>query len=53
MRNITSSVIMQLQSTAFGGLQAKIQQAGIDLCCLDGEKEVGSYDNPVFATYSC
>ena len=39
--NITSCVTMQLQSTtAFGGLQAKIQQAStcIDLCCLDSEK---------------
>ena len=51
MRNITSSVTMQLQSTtvltAFGGLQVKIQQASVDLCCLDGEKVVGSHDNPV------
>ena len=57
MRNITSCVTMQLQSTtvltAFGGLEAKIQQPSIELCCLDGEQVVGSHDNPVFATYSC
>ena len=29
------------------------QDTAIDLCCLDGEKVVGSPDNPVFATYSC
>ena len=57
VRNITSCVTMQLQSTtvltAFGGLLAKIQQPSIDLCCLDGEKVVGRHDNPVLATYSC
>ena len=38
--------------TAFGGLQAKIQQPSIDLSCLDGEKVAGSHDNPIFSTYS-
>ena len=57
VRNTKSCVTMPLQSTtvlaAFGGLYAKILQASIDLCCLGGEKLVGSCDNPVFATYSC
>ena len=42
VHNITSCVTMQLQSTtvltAFGGLYAKSE----DLCCLDGEKVVGT-----------
>ena len=39
---ITSYVIMQLQCiAAFGGLQAKLQQMKVVLCCLDGENVVG------------
>ena len=49
--------VMQLQFTtvltAFGDLEAKIQQPSIDLCCLDGKKVVCSHDNPVLTTYSC
>ena len=40
---ITSYVTMQLQCTAaFGGLQAKLQQMKVVLCCLDGKNVVGS-----------
>ena len=40
---ITSYVTMQLQCiAAFGGLQAKLQQMKVVLCCLDGENVVGS-----------
>ena len=36
---ITSYVTMQLQCiAAFGGLQAKLQQMKVVLCCLDGKK---------------
>ena len=33
-------------------LLAKLQQASVVLCCLDGEKVAASRDNPVFAFYS-
>ncbi len=46
---ITSYVTMQLQCTAaFGGLQAKLQQMKVVLCCLDGENVVGSREDPGF-----
>ena len=46
---ITSYVTMQLQcTTAFGGLQAKLQQMKVVLCCLDGESVVGSREDPGF-----
>ena len=42
-------VTMQLQCTAaFGGLQAKLQQMKVVLCCLDGENVVGSREDPGF-----
>ena len=41
-QKITSYVTMQLQCiAAFGGLQAKLQQMKVVLCCLDGENVVG------------
>ena len=47
---------MQLQSicaiAAFGGLQAKLQQMKVLLCCLDGEYLVGSHKDSVFVAYS-
>ena len=50
---ITSYVTMQLQCTAaFGGLQAKVQQMKVVLCCLDGENVVGSREDPGFLAYS-
>ena len=52
-QNITSYVTMQLQCTAaFGGLQAKLQQMKVVLCCLDGENVVGSREDPGFLAYS-
>ena len=36
----TPYVTMQLQLAAFGGLQAKLQQMKVVLCCLDGENVV-------------
>ena len=49
---ITSYVTMQLQCTAaFGGLQAKLQQVKVVLCCLDGENVVGSRED-CFLAYS-
>ena len=40
---------MQLQCiAAFEGLQAKLQQMKVVLCCLDGENVVGSRENPGF-----
>ena len=49
---ITSYVTMQLQCTAaFGGLQAKLQQMKVVLCCLDGENVVGSREDPGFLAY--
>ena len=42
----TSYVTMQLQCTAaFGGLQAKLQQMKVVLCCLDGESVVDSRED--------
>ena len=50
---ITSYVTMQLQCiAAFEGLQAKLQQMKVVLCCLDGENVVGSRKNPGFLAYS-
>ena len=50
---ITSYVTMQLQCiAAFGGLQAKLQQMKVVLCCLDGENVVGSRIDPGFLAYS-
>ena len=50
---ITSYVTMQLQCiAAFGGLQAKLQQMKVVLCCLDGESVVGSRKDPVLVAYS-
>ena len=50
---ITSYVTMQLQCiAAFEGLQAKLQQMKVGLCCLDGENVVGSRENPGFLAYS-
>ena len=44
---------MQLQCiAAFGGLQAKLQQMKVVLCCLHGENVVGSRKNPGFLAYS-
>ena len=47
---ITSYVTMQLAElqciTAFGGLQAKLRQMKVVLCCLDGENVVGSRKDP-------
>ena len=49
----TSYVTMQLQCIeAFGGLQAKVQQMKVVLCCLDGENVVGSRKDPGFLAYS-
>ena len=43
---------MQLQYiAAFGGLQAKLQQMKVVLCCLDGENVVGSRKDPVLVAY--
>ena len=50
---ITSYVTMQLQCiAAFGGLQAKLQQIEVVLCCLEGENVVGSRKDPVLVAYS-
>ena len=46
---ITSYVTMQLQCIAtFGGLQVKLQQMKVVVCCLDGENLVGSLKDPVY-----
>ena len=50
---ITSYVTMQLQCIAeFGGLQAKLQQMKVVLCCLEGENMVGSCKYPGFLAHS-
>ena len=50
---ITSYVTMQLPCiAAFGGLQAKLQQMKVVLCCRDGENLVGSRKDPGFLAYS-
>ena len=50
---ITSYVTMQLQCiAAFGGLQAKLQQMMVVLCCLHGENMVGSRKDPVLVAFS-
>ena len=36
---------------AFEGLQAKLQQMKVVVCCLDGENLVGSRKDPVFVAY--
>ena len=49
---IMSHVTMQLQCiAAFGGLQAKLQQMKVVLCCLDGENFVDSHKDPGFLAY--
>ena len=51
---VKSYVTMQLQYiAAFGGLQAKLQQAKVVVSCLDGENLVGSHKDPVLMAYSC
>ena len=53
MKYVTSYVTMQLQYiVVFGGLQAKLQQTKVVVCCLDGENLVGSRKDPVSVTYS-
>ena len=43
---------MQLQCIAtFGGLQVKLQQMKVVVCCLDGENLVGSLKDPVYVAY--
>ena len=37
---------------AFGGLQAKLQQMKVVLCCLDGKNLVGRRKDPGFLAYS-
>ena len=37
---------------AFGGLQTKLQQMEVLVCCLDSENLVGSRKYPVFVVYS-
>ncbi len=37
---------------AYGGLQAKLQQMKVVVCCLDGENVVGSRKDTVLAAYS-
>ncbi len=50
---IASYVTMQLQCiAAFGGLQAKLQQMEVVLCCLDGENVVGIRKDPGFLAHS-
>ena len=50
---LRSYVTMQLQYiAAFGGLQAKLLQMKVVLCCLDGENVVGSRKDPGFLAYS-
>ncbi len=52
---VTSYITMQLQYiAAFGGLQAKLQQMMVHVvvCCVGGEKLVGSRKDPVFVVYS-
>ena len=52
-QNITSYITMQLQCiAAFGGLQTKLQQMKVVLCCLDGENVVGRCKDPVLVAYS-
>jgi hypothetical protein len=46
---------MQLQYiAAFGGLQAKLQQMTVHVvvCCVGGEKLIGSRKDSVFVVYS-
>ena len=38
--------------SSFGGLQAKLQQMKVVLCCLDGENLVGSRKDSGFLAYS-
>ena len=47
---ITSYVTMQLGCiAAFGGLQAKLQQMKVVLCCLEGENVVVSRRDPAYS----
>ena len=50
----TSYITMQLQYiiAAFGGLQAKLHQMKVVVCCLDGDSLVGSRKDPVFMVHS-
>ena len=53
---ISSYVTVQLKYKAafeFGGLQAKLQQMKVVVCCLDGENMVGSCKDLVLVAYSC
>ena len=43
---------MQCDNSSFGGLQAKLQQMKVVLCCLDGENLVGSRKDSGFLAYS-
>ena len=50
---ITSYVTTQLNCIpGLGGLQAKLQQMKVVLCCLDAENVVGSRTDPGFVAYS-
>ena len=50
---ITAYITLQLKCiAAFGGLQAKLQQMKVVVCCLDGENLVGSRKDPIFMAYS-
>ena len=47
VRNILRHTLLCNCSTAaFGGLQAKLQQMKVVLCCLDGENVVDSREDP-------
>ena len=53
VRNILRHTLLCNCSTAaFGGLQAKLQQMKVVLCCLDGENVVDSREDPGFLAYS-
>ncbi len=38
--------------SSVGGLQAKLQQMKVVLCCLDGKNVVGSHEDSGFLAYS-
>ena len=46
------TLLCNCRYAAFGGLQAKLQQMKVVLCCLDGENVVGSRRDPGFLAYS-
>ena len=55
MRNILRHTLLcncSVHAAAFGGLQAKLQQMKVVLCCLDGENVIGSREDPGFLAYS-